>query len=245
MVLFHLVWDLGDLGFISWRISAHESGKIIAHTIASSFLFLVGVSLVLAHRRGIRWKSFWRREIQLIALGLVITGFSAIFEPDQLVTFGILQAIAVVSLLALPTVRAPRVVPWLLAAVAVVLPLVVHLPGRSPWVSWTGLAEGTRPSLDWQPVLPWVAVTFVGVGLMRWVLDLAGAATVPGEEVATVASVSSESAVSSEEVATVARVRAWRPAPGPLQWVGVLGRHTLSIYVLHQPVLYGALWLIS
>ncbi|GGB33011.1 hypothetical protein GCM10011492_24490 [Flexivirga endophytica] len=221
VVAFHLTWDLGDLGFISWRISAHWSGKVIAHAIAGSFLLLVGLSLVLAHRRGIRWASFWRREVQLVALALVITGFSAIFEPGELVTFGILHAIALVSLVGLPVVQAPRIVPWALAVVALVLPWIVHLPGRSPWVSWTGLADGTEPSLDWQPMLPWIALTFGGVGLMRWLLD------------------------TGEEATTVARLRAWRPTATPVRWVGVLGRHTLAIYVVHQPVLYGALWLLA
>ena len=108
VVAFHLTWDLGDLGLISWRISAHPAGKVIAHAIAGSFLFLVGVSLVLAHRRGIRWRSFWRREAQLVLLALAITGFSAVHQPRAIVTFGILHAIALVSVLALPAVRAPR-----------------------------------------------------------------------------------------------------------------------------------------
>lgn len=221
VVAFHLVWDLGDLGLISWRISAHGSGKVIAHTIAGSFLFLVGVSLVLAHRRGIRWRSFWRRELQLVALALVITAVSVFYQPREVVTFGILHAIALVSLIALPVVRAPRSLPWALAVGAGALPWLVHLPGRSPWISWTGLADGTQPSLDWQPVLPWIALTFVGIGVMRWLLG------------------------SGVEVTTVARVRSWRPVLAPLRWLGVLGRHTLGIYVVHQPVLYGALSLVA
>lgn len=221
VVAFHLAWDLGDLGLISWRISAHWSGKVLAHAIAGTFLFLVGVSQVLAHRRGIRWRSFWRRELQLVALALVITAVSAVYQPRDVVTFGILHAIALVSLIALPSVRAPRWVACFLAVVAVALPWLVQLPGRSPWISWTGLADGTQPSLDWQPVLPWIALTCVGIGVMRWVLG-------PGEK-----------------VTTVARLRAWQPAPGPLAWLGVSGRHTLAIYVLHQPIVYGALSLVA
>lgn len=222
VVVFHLIWDLGDLGFISWRISAHESGRIAGHAIAGTFLLLVGVSLALAHRRGIRWIPFWRREIQLVALALVITGFSAVFNPGQLVTFGILHAIALVSVLALPVVRAPRWVPWLLGVAALALPAVVRLPGRSAWLSWTGLAEGTAPSLDWQPVLPWIALTFLGIGVMRWAMG-----------------------ADDEEVATVASVRGWRPRAVPARWLAVVGRHTLVIYLLHQPFLYGALWLFA
>lgn len=226
VVAFHTAWDLGELGLISWRISAHWSGKVIAHTIAGTFLLLVGVSLVLAHRRGIRWGAFWRREVKLVALALLLTVASLIYQPGEVITFGILHSIAVASLLVLPSVRAPRVVPWALAVVALVLPRLVHLPGRSSWVSWTGLADGTRPALDWQPVFPWLALAFVGVGLARWVLDAGD-----GEEVATVAGRSG--------------LRSWEPASRPTRWLAVAGRHTLAIYLIHQPIVYGVLWLVA
>ena len=41
--------------------------------------------------------------------------------------------------------------------------------------------------------------------------------------------------------------RLWRPraglAPRGLRPLALVGRHTLLVYMLHQPVLYGALWL--
>lgn len=228
VVAFHTTWDLGDLGLIPWRINAHWSGTVLAHTIAGSFLVLVGVSLVLAHGRGIRWRSFWRREAKLVALALLVTAVSWIYLPSEVVTFGILHSIAVASVLALPTVRAPQAVPWALAVLSLVLPWLVRLPGRSPWVSWTGLADGTRPALDWQPVLPWLALTFAGVGVMRWLLDVAA-----------------RSGGSRGEHSTVAGLRAWRPRAAPGRWVGVMGRHTLAIYLIHQPVIYGLLWLLA
>lgn len=33
------------------------------------------------------------------------------------------------------------------------------------------------------------------------------------------------------------------PAPAPLRSLAAVGRHTLLVYMLHQPVIYGALWL--
>lgn len=219
VVAFHTTWDLGDLRLISWRISAHESGTVIAHAIAGSFLVLVGASLVLAHGRGIRWTSFWRREVKLVVLALLVTLASWVYQPGEVITFGILHSIAVASVLVLPAVRGPRLLPWVLAVVALVLPWLVQLPGRSASVSWTGLADGTRPALDWQPVLPWLALAFVGVGLMHW--------------------------LAASPTAAVARLRSWSPSRAPVRWVGVFGRHTLAIYLLHQPIVYGVIWLLA
>ena len=37
--------------------------------------------------------------------------------------------------------------------------------------------------------------------------------------------------------------RAGRRAPAALRPLAFVGRHTLAVYMAHQPVLYGALWL--
>nr|WP_279672373.1 heparan-alpha-glucosaminide N-acetyltransferase [Flexivirga meconopsidis] len=221
VVLFHLVWDLGSLGFIDWQINAHRSGKIAGRVIAGSFLALVGVSLVLAHGRGIRWRRFWRREAQLVVLALAVTVFSWFYDRDELVTFGILQAIAVASVVSVGFVTLRPVFAYAAALVALALPWVVHLPGRSPWVSWTGLAEGSRPSLDWQPLFPWIALTLLAVGLTRQVV-----------------------AASYEPEGWAHRLREWQPADPVTRALAVTGRHTLSIYLVHQPVLYGVLSLL-
>lgn len=222
VVAYHLLWDLADLGFIGWHIGVDPVGKVIGHSISGTFLFLVGASLVLAHGDGVRWRSFWRREAQLVALALLLTAATYVYSRDQVVTFGILHAIALISVLTVLFVRLPVVVTLLAAALAVALPWLVHLSGTSPWVSWTGLADGTRPSLDWQPVLPWIAATFLGIVVMRGLVRAGDRGSRPA-----------------------LALRAWQPGGFTGRWLVTAGRHTLSIYLLHQPILYGVLWCLS
>ncbi|WP_158607711.1 DUF1624 domain-containing protein [Flexivirga caeni] len=225
VVAFHTTWDLGNLRLIRWNIGEHFAGTALAHTIAGTFLVLTGASLVLAHGRRSRWPAFWRRELKLVACALLLTAASWVYQPREVITFGILHSIAAASLLVLPAMRGPRWTAWAAALVAVALPWMIHLPGRSSWSSWTGLADGTRPTLDWQPVLPWLALAFAGVGVMRWLLS-------PGRP-------------GSEHAAASAKLRSWQPAFKPARWVATAGRHTLAIYLLHQPIVFGVLWLVA
>ena len=52
MVAFHLIWDLGNFGYIDRDFPYSASVKLFGHAIAIAFLFIVGVSLVVARARG-------------------------------------------------------------------------------------------------------------------------------------------------------------------------------------------------
>ena len=61
MASYHFTWDLEFFGYTDPGLTAFGWWKIYARCIASTFLFLVGVSLYLAHGRQIRWNGFWKR----------------------------------------------------------------------------------------------------------------------------------------------------------------------------------------
>ncbi|YAL81994.1 heparan-alpha-glucosaminide N-acetyltransferase [Dermacoccaceae bacterium W4C1] len=211
---YHLMWDLGDLDLIGVHIGIEPWGMWVARSIAGTFLFLVGVSLALAHADGIRHRSFWRREAELVGYALLVTVATAIVLPHAWVSFGILHCIAVVSVLALPLVRAPWWVGASAAVAAVAAPIFITLPGQSRWIAWTGLTEGVPSTIDHAPVLPMFALTVAGVLLVRW-------------------------ARRAKILDRLAQVRTDRQ---PLSWLAFLGRHTLGIYLLHQPILLAVLY---
>lgn len=213
VIAYHLTWDLGDFGFLPSRPAQSETGENIAHAIAGTFLFLVGVSLVLSHADGFRARAFGRRLVELVGYGALISLVTYLVMPSQWVSFGILQCIAVVSVLAVPFLRPSRAVALGAAVLAVALPGLVQLPGSSRWVSWTGLTEATAPTIDSAPVLPLFALTLLGVVLMRTLRANGG----------------------DHRLAAVSTDR------GLLGWLAFLGRHTLVIYLVHQPILLGLL----
>jgi uncharacterized membrane protein len=215
MVIYHLCWDLSYFRFISADVGYDPQWVVVARSILAVFVFLVGVGLVLGHGRGIRWQSFWRRWAFVVAGALIITVATWFAFPDSFVYFGVLHAIALFSLLALPFLFAPI---WLVAAVAAViiaLPFVYSAPlfNEKLW-SWLGFWQVPPPTNDLVPVFPWLGVTLLGVIACRLLLasPLAG------------------------------RLAAIQPKARLLRLLGAMGRWSLLIYLLHQPILLGLVY---
>src|SRR5690349_4055324 len=72
MASYHFTWDLEFFGYVDPGLTAVGGWKLYARCIASTFLFLVGVSLFLAHGNGIRWPAFWRRFAMVAGAALAI-----------------------------------------------------------------------------------------------------------------------------------------------------------------------------
>lgn len=218
MVVFHFTFDLALFGFIPPDTMVQPFWYYFARMIAGSFLFLSGVSLWLAHGRGIRWPAFWTRFAKIAAAALLVTLASIWFVPGGTILFGILHAIAAASLLGLVALRLPWPVTLAIAAVIFAAAWGPRFPAFDPlWLVWTGLAE-TRPMMgDYVPLIPWAAPALAGVA-----------------------------------TAKALRIDLWRgtAAPTPLtRALSFPGRHSLIIYLLHQPILVGLftayLWLTS
>ena len=101
MATYHTGWDFEFFGYMEPGTTGHGAWKLYARIIASTFLVLVGFSLVLAHRNGIRWRSFGIRLLQIVAASLAITLVTRYITPDSFVFFGILHEIAAASVLGL------------------------------------------------------------------------------------------------------------------------------------------------
>jgi uncharacterized membrane protein len=217
MVVFHVAWDLYYLGFIDIDVSNEPFWVVFQRAIVSTFLFLVGVGLALAHGDGIRWRSFWRRFAILAGAALLTTAGTAIVFPEYFVYFGVLHAIALFSLLGLAFVRAPL---WVvaLAIVAVMAPpaLFQHPVMSEKIWSWIGFWPSPPLTTDIVPIFPWFGLVLIGVFLTRVL-------------------------VGSRVWARVAAARLDGVFGRALRF---MGRWSLVIYLVHQPLIYGALQLI-
>ncbi len=212
MVLYHLSWDLADFRLVPPMLPFSPPMRLLSHTVASAFLALVGVSLALAHRDRLNLSAFGRRLAIVAGAAALVTAASFVFAPGEVIWFGILQCIAAASLLALPLVEAPPSASLAAGAAAIVLPLVVQSKlFDPPTLLWLGLGEALPNTVDWRPLLPWAGVVLIGLGLARLPSVMQGL-TLPSR---------------------------WRAKAAPAQALSFAGRHSLLIYLIHQPILNG------
>ena len=215
MAGYHGAWDLVFLGLADLPLLTHWFWLTARTLIAGSFLALVGVSLVLATRSGIHWGRFGRRLAVIVLCAAIVSAATFFAIPDSWIFFGILHSIAVCSVLALPFLRLPLPVLIVAAAVVIALPAVAAAPVfDTPGLRWIGLVTVGPDTFDFVPVLPWFAWVLAGIAVGRLLARPNGPA-VP--------------------------LWLWRARSGPARLLGFAGRHSLAVYMLHQPVLIALL----
>lgn len=217
MAIYHFTWDLEFFGYVPPGMTAVGGWKLFARAIASSFLFLVGVSLFLAHARTVRWRPMlWRLGMVAGAAAAIslVTWFAV---PNGFIFFGILHQIALASLLGLAFLRLPALVTLAAAALVVAAPHFLRSPAFDhPALWWLGLAPMNPRSNDYVPVFPWFGAVLCGIAAAKvcatrgWL----------------------------ERIASL-------PTPAWQRQLVFLGRHSLAFYLIHQPVLIGLVWLAS
>jgi len=214
MAVYHFSWDLGFYGLADLSVTSATGWIVFARMIAGSFLALVGVSLVLAARAGIKWRGYLKRLAQVVAAAAAITIATWFAFPGTFIYFGILHAIALFSVLALVFLRLPPLLTLAAAALAFAAPWLLSGPlFDQPWLLWSGLGTFFPPSNDYVPLFPWFGATLAGLGLGK-IAETAGLWD---------------------------RLAGWRPDTGPARLAAFAGRHSLLVYLAHQPVLLALL----
>lgn len=220
MAIYHGSWDADYLGLADLRLFTSPAWLGLRAFILGIFLVFVGVNLTLAHGTGMRRRSFLHRVALVGVSALLITAATWLAFDEGYVTFGVLHHIAVASILGLAVLRLPAVAIGVLAVVAFLLPWIVRLPAfNGRWLAWTGLASEPPFAVDHVPLLPWIGVAFIGVVVGRFI----AAAAADHQSL----------------------WRTWHPMGTAGRLICWFGRHSLIVYLVHQPILMGVLWLVA
>lgn len=216
MAVYHFTYDLALFGALPPGTATQGAWQELARLVAGSFLFLAGVSLVLAHDQGLRARAFLRRLAVVTLAAAAVSLVTWLMAPEFFVYFGILHAIALSSVIGLVFLRLPAGVTLAAAALVLAVPWLADANG---WYLqrpiWLGLAQFPRPAMDFEPVFPWTGVFLAGMGCARL----------------------------ATQYGLWTRLAAWRVSGRGLhRALAWPGQHSLMIYLVHQPVLFGAVY---
>ena len=218
MFAFHLTWDLAYFGYINAGIVFERAFSVFGDTIASTFLAVAGASLVLAHVPRFRPRAYLRHLAIIIAAAAAVSLATYIFIPEGFIFFGILHCIALATLIALPFIFLPWWAAAIVAIVAIGAPRLLVSPAFDvPLWWWTGLSTFEPRSNDYRPILPWLGVLIAGLAAMKI----------------------------GDRFGLRERLAPWQPRNAFSRCFVFAGRHSLAIYLIHQPVFFGLVWLLA
>ncbi len=220
MVIYHFTWDLSYFGLIPTNLMS-TPWQSFARGIATTFIFVMGVSLTLSYSRARQrvgraalFRKYLGRGGQIFGLGLLITLATYLFLGRGFVIFGILHLLGLSIILAYPFLGRSR---WLSLGTGLgAIGLGIYLSSlvvAHPWLLWLGVRQASRYMVDYYPLLPWFGIALLGV--------FAGKSLYPRHR----------RTFSLPDLSGLAPVRGLR----------LLGRHSLAIYLLHQPLLIALL----
>ena len=198
MIAFHFIYDLNSFGFSDIPLFTHWAGIAWRCLIVFLFLSAVGISLVIAHSKGIKFKKFLKRLLYLGIAALFVSAGTYVMFPDGWVYFGILHLIWFSTIIAISFVNLPKT--SLLIAALILISAIFDQPNLS-FISY--FLEPYLPfgSVDYYPLFPWLSFVFIGIYL--------------GHN------------------PYYQKIFIFR-----LNWLEVIGKHALIIYLTHQIVLF-------
>jgi uncharacterized membrane protein len=222
MVIYHFTYDLDTFVGVDMD-STTGLWSLFADATAFLFVFLVGVSLAISRMRAERTLGGWPLFRKYLRRGLKVLGFAMVLTVASwalgigIIAFGILHLIGLSIILAYPflDLRLPNL---LLGIAVVALGVYVgslDLYSESPWLLPFGVIPLDFPMPDYRPLLPWFGVVLLGL--------FTGNTVYAGREARR-------------------RTSTQRISARPLAF---LGRHSLLIYLVHQPILVAFLLLLG
>jgi uncharacterized membrane protein len=221
MLIFHTLFDLYYFGV--YQVEVYSGfWRYFAFTTATLFLLIVGISLTISHARVVSTKSgsqlalkFVYRGAGIFLLGLVVTFFTWLFLPENFIVFGILHLIGISVMLSPLFFRFKK---WNIVPGFLFLAIgfLFATYSGSIWLLPLGIHPAAFSSVDYEPIFPWFGVVLIGMGL--------GELLYPGG------------------VRRYALPQIPACIVRPLTF---MGRHSLIIYLVHQPIILSLIALVT
>ena len=233
MVIYHTVWDLVYIYGFDWAWYRSDGAFVWQQSICWTFILLSGFCLPMGRHPV-------RRGIIVFLAGGLITAVTLIVMPEQPIIFGVLtfigSCVIFVGVLHKFIYKKISPIPALVGmvvsfllfaftysvnfrAVGVFGEELIRLPSilyNNYFTTFLGFPRSGFFSTDYFSIVPWIFLFMTGYFAYFMVMNVS-----VGQN----------------------RLRMWLQEGRckPFEW---MGRHSLLIYMLHQPIVYGVLWVI-
>lgn len=220
MIIFHTIFDLNYFGAHNFDVYSGFWWAFVRIT-ATIFIFLVGVSLTLSYSRAIKNKKgkdlllkYLYRGTKIFSWGLIITLITWVFFRQEFIIFGILHFIGLAIILAYFFLRFRLLNLFLGVAFIIIGIYLANLTVDFPWLIWLGFMPQNFYTFDYFPILPWFGLVLIGLFFGNLFYP-------EGKR----------------------RIKI-REIKNPVtDLFCFLGRHSLFIYLIHQPILIALLYI--
>jgi len=224
MVIFHLWWDLDYYGVLPLNQQVWQFNKLVP----ALFLLLVGTCLVVSANKNQhknaqeRWnyeKHLILRGLKIFSLGMVLTTVSMLVIPGRPVMFGVLHCIGLSIIISVPFLRLRLKIYNALFGVLIIFSgfvmsaFVVQYPTFFHLAVGFHQAEVWKYTVDYFPLVPWFGVCLLGIALGDLLYK------------------------DNKRRFRLPDLSKYKPVT-VFTW---LGKHSLAIYLVHQPVIAGVL----
>lgn len=222
MIFLHIIWDLDYFGIMPINTAVYKFQKIVP----AMFFVLVGMCLIVSRNRQINKPSFDEKKydkhlllrgLKILSLGMVITLITMIFLPDKPIFFGVLHCIGLSIIFSIPFLKL-KSYNLLFGALIIITGLIINLfPVEDPTILHLAIgfhqSDVAQYTIDYFPLLPWFGISLVGIAFGNILYR------------------------DNERRFKMPDLSRYKPAK-IFSW---LGQHSLAIYLVHQPIIAGAL----
>lgn len=221
MIIFHVLYDLNHLDL--YKINLYSYPLFLFFLpFAVIFLLLVGVSLSLSYSRATKKLTtkqltikYLKRGLMIFSLGLLITVATRIYLTNGFVIFGVLHCIGLSIILAYPFIKF-RYQNLIIGTIFIIIGIILqNYRFDFYWLIWLGFRPSIFYTVDYFPLLPWFGVVLIGIFI--------GNTLYPKYKRRFNIKDLSESLI--------------------IRFLCFLGRNSLIIYLLHQPIILGLIYL--
>lgn len=217
LIAYHFIYDLNYYGWIDVMMTRDQPWVGWRTAIVTQFLLLVGVGLALRASFKPAWSEFFKRWAQIAGAAILVSAGTWLVFGPRYAWFGILHFIAVALLIARPLVVL-GVWNLVLGITAIAAGVLIRDPAFNAMpANIIGFVTAAPRTVDYVPLFPWLGVVLIGIGLGR-IWQRRGYA-IP---------------------------RLMHPLNSdPPRLLVVLGLWSLTVYLTHQPVMLGLLWIVK